>query len=117
VHVIAEVPHGRQEQRDAGLVAPDAGGFAGRFDHQHAVEGRIETVKHGIAWPQLVAKDQHQMAHRRLHALRFAAARQRSEQNLTSAQLRSHFFRQVMARPHTAQGFWGSAALLPLNPF
>ena len=49
--------------------------------------------------------------------VRFAAARQRSEQNLTSAQLRSHFFRQVMARPHTAQGFWGSPALLPLNPF
>jgi hypothetical protein len=35
------------------------------------------------------------------------SARQRSEQNLTWSQSRSHFLRQVKGRPQCAQSFWG----------
>lgn len=42
-------------------------------------------------------------------------ARQASEQYRTSSQLRAHFFRQVMGRPHDAHGFVGRNCLFPLN--
>ncbi len=43
------------------------------------------------------------------------AARQDWEQNFTSSQLRAQRFRQVIGRPHAAQGLLGSDCLLPLN--
>ena len=42
--------------------------------------------------------------------------RQASEQYFTSAQLRAQRRRQLIARPQTAQGLLGKAALLPRNP-
>ncbi len=42
-------------------------------------------------------------------------ARQASEQNLTSSQLRAQRLRQVMARPQATQGLMGNACLLPLK--
>jgi hypothetical protein len=60
-----EMPHGRQEQRDAGLVAPDQIGLARGLDQQDTVERRIETVQGRVAHPELVTEDQHQPAHRR----------------------------------------------------
>jgi len=41
------------------------------------------------------------------------ARRQASEQYLTSAQFLAQLRRQLMARPQTAQGLLGKAALLP----
>jgi hypothetical protein len=38
--------------------------------------------------------------------------RQASEQNFTSAQTFSHFFRHVKGRPHTAQGLDGRSDFL-----
>jgi hypothetical protein len=61
--LLCEVPHGRQEQGDARLVAPDMAAFAARFDHQHAITGGVEVLQAGGIGVQLVAQDQHQFAH------------------------------------------------------
>jgi hypothetical protein len=43
--------------------------------------------------------------------------RQASEQYSTDAQFLAHALRQVMVRPHTAQGLLGSDCLFPLKSF
>ena len=46
----------------------------------------------------------------------FLVARQRSLQYSTLSQFLAQLLRQVMARPQTAQGFWGKSCLFPLKP-
>jgi hypothetical protein len=41
---------------------------------------------------------------------------QRSLQYNTLSQFLAQLLRQLMARPHTAQGFWGKSCLFPLKP-
>jgi hypothetical protein len=43
-------------------------------------------------------------------------ARQRSLQYKTLSQFLAQLLRQLMARPHTMQGFWGKSCLFPLKP-
>jgi hypothetical protein len=43
-------------------------------------------------------------------------ALQRSLQYNTLSQFLAQLLRQLMARPHTAQGFWGKSCLFPLKP-
>ena len=58
-----EMPHRGQEQRNARLVRPDRGRFAGSLDHQYAILRRIEAGQGRTGQVQLVAEDEDQVAH------------------------------------------------------
>jgi hypothetical protein len=58
------VAHRRQEQRDARLMVPDMGGFAGRLDHHNAVTLAVDACQRGIFGVELVTQHKNQIAHR-----------------------------------------------------
>ncbi len=61
---IAEMPHRRQEHRDACLGAPDLGRLVRDLGHPGHVQRGIEVLEHRRRPVELVAEHQHQVAHR-----------------------------------------------------
>ena len=62
-----KVAHGRQEEGDAGLMAPDVAGFPVRLGHPDPIQGRVQVGEQGMGavWGvgmELVAQDQAQGA-------------------------------------------------------
>lgn len=60
VQRIAEVPHGREEEGDAGLVGPHVRGFLHHLCHPDGVKRRVEAVERSRSCVQLVAEHQDQ---------------------------------------------------------
>jgi hypothetical protein len=58
--MIAEVAHGRKEQCDACLVAPDVCGLLANLGHENTIPFRIQFTHQGMVRIQLIAQDQHQ---------------------------------------------------------
>jgi len=60
---LGEVAHGRQEDGDAWLCAPDLGGLFHGLGHPHPVLRGIEAVEGGGLPVELVAQHHDQVAH------------------------------------------------------
>jgi hypothetical protein len=57
-----EVTHGREENRDSLLVAPDMGHLACRFDHQHPIDAQVEAVEGEAGAVELIAENEDKLA-------------------------------------------------------
>ena len=54
--------HCRKKQDDPGFMAPDRTRLADRFDHQYAIDFRVETGKRQACDVELVAENQNEVA-------------------------------------------------------
>ena len=55
--VLAKVPHGREEQRNAGLVTPDVGCLLADLGHEDHVLCGVETLQQDTFTIELVPED------------------------------------------------------------
>ena len=58
-----KVAHGREDQRDLGLVVAHMGGFLGHLHHQHDSVALVAALQAGKTMRQLVAQDRNQDGH------------------------------------------------------